>query len=155
MVLGTATFFLLACMNCNMAIWAVASCIATRSGRSANIALPRSQIWVSKLSACETSTFSASVRPRLNFFLALANKSGIFAYRFLAISIDISFSFTNRLGARGGLPSRRAPLAPCLFQRRHFPPFWRRIVDEVIEQPDQAAILTLLIHPMPDQPDRA
>src|SRR2546422_959080 len=38
-VLGTATFFLPACMNCSMAIWAVASCMATRSGRSASMAL--------------------------------------------------------------------------------------------------------------------
>src|SRR6185295_8931810 len=89
MVLGTAACFLLACMNCNIAIWAVASCMATRSGRNANIALPRSHVWVSKLSACETSTFSDRVRPRPNFFLALANTSGIFAYRFLARIIDM------------------------------------------------------------------
>ena len=44
-----------------------------------NIALPRSQVCVSKLSAWDTSTLSASVRPRPNFFLAFANTSGIFA----------------------------------------------------------------------------
>ena len=73
-----------------MAIWAVASCIATRSGRSDNIALPRSHVCVSKSSACETSTFSDSVRPRPNFFLALSNTPGIFAYKFLARSIDMT-----------------------------------------------------------------
>src|SRR2546427_3082907 len=55
-------------MNWSMAIWAVASCMATRSGRSASMALPRSQTCVSQLSTWETRIFSVRVRPRPNFF---------------------------------------------------------------------------------------
>src|SRR5262245_28729752 len=142
-VLGTAAFFLFACMNCSMAICAVASCIATRSGRSASMALPRSQICVSKLSACETRIFSASVNARPNFSLAFVKTSGILAYSFLARSIDIEVHSFVVLSSQYS----------ALFQRRHFPPFGRRIVHQVIEQPDQAAVLALLIHPVADQSD--
>ena len=42
-----------------------------------------------------------------------------------------------------------------LLQRRHFAALGSRIVHQIIKQPDQAAILALLINPVTDQPDRA
>ena len=61
-------------MNWRRAIWAVASCMATRSGRSRSMALPRSQSWASKSTAWAARIFSARVtgRPKRSRALALA-----------------------------------------------------------------------------------
>src|SRR5574341_833226 len=42
-----------------------------------------------------------------------------------------------------------------LFKWWHFATFGCRVIHQIIEQPDQAAVLTLLIDPVADQSDRA
>ena len=51
-------------MNCSQAIWAVASCMATRSGRRSTYDTPRSGTPVSEGSRWLTRIFSVSVSGR-------------------------------------------------------------------------------------------
>ena len=63
-VAGTATSFLPACMNCSSAICAVASCMATRSGRELDVAAPAVELGVVGVSRWPYTIFSASVSGR-------------------------------------------------------------------------------------------
>lgn len=77
MVDGTATLGNPLLMNCSMAIWAVASCMATRSGRSRRYVLPRSISWLAGSSRCPYTIFSDRVRGRFN----LGEERGVAWYR--------------------------------------------------------------------------
>ena len=63
-VLGTRTVGICAWLNWSMAIWAVASCMATRSGRVSRKPDPMASSWVSGLSRWPKTIFSARVRGR-------------------------------------------------------------------------------------------
>ena len=64
MVAGTAVWDRPDCMNWSIAIWAVASCMATRSGRRTSMAFPLDHSWLSKSSAWVARIFSAKVSGR-------------------------------------------------------------------------------------------
>lgn len=66
MVDGTATRGRPLLMNWSIAIWAVASCMATRSGRSRRYVRPRSISWLWASSRWPYTIFSDSVSGRLS-----------------------------------------------------------------------------------------
>ena len=75
-VVGTAVPSRPAVMNCKIAICAVASCIATRSGFSSAVVSPRRGGSRKPLSRCANSIFSASVSGRRARLRAAAMRAG-------------------------------------------------------------------------------
>lgn len=81
MVDGTATLGSPLLMNCSIAIWAVASCMATRSGRRRRYVFPRSISWLAGSSKCPYTIFSERVRGRFNLWAEGRQPGSSFATR--------------------------------------------------------------------------